>query len=94
MKASNAGSATALVSAIQISCTARLAFGYWLFGSLASLRDLHILRMSAQSSTWRRCSPSRRLSQMKPRIGAEVDRPPDGLEAPRQFECNNPYADA
>src|SRR5467141_4647155 len=36
MKASNASSATALVSAIQISCNARLAFGCWLFGSLAS----------------------------------------------------------
>src|SRR6267378_289644 len=36
MKASNASSAAALVSAIQISCNARLAFGCWLFGSLAS----------------------------------------------------------
>ncbi len=36
MKASNAVSASALVSAIQISCNARLAFGCWLFGSLAS----------------------------------------------------------
>src|SRR5947208_10929869 len=36
MKASNASSAATLVSAIQISCKARLAFGCWLFGSLAS----------------------------------------------------------
>src|SRR5215472_638366 len=36
MKASNASSAAALVSAIQISCSARLAFGCWLFGNLAS----------------------------------------------------------
>src|SRR5262252_8165508 len=36
MKASNAASASAFVSAIQISCRARLAFGCWLFGSLAS----------------------------------------------------------
>src|ERR1700741_120219 len=36
MKASNASSAAALVSAIQISCNARLAFGCWLFGNLAS----------------------------------------------------------
>src|SRR2546421_12196076 len=36
MKASNASSAVALISAIQISCNARLAFGCWLFGSLAS----------------------------------------------------------
>src|SRR5712675_2374952 len=35
MKASNASSAVALVSAIQISCNARLAFGCWLFGNLA-----------------------------------------------------------
>src|ERR1700682_3035676 len=35
MKASNASSAAALVSAIQISCSARLAFGCWLFGNLA-----------------------------------------------------------
>src|SRR6195256_1968146 len=33
MKASNASSAAALVSAIQISCNARLAFGCWLFGN-------------------------------------------------------------
>src|SRR3954449_9631447 len=36
MKASNASPAVTLVSAIQISCNARLAFGCWLFGSLAS----------------------------------------------------------
>ncbi len=36
MKASNANSAAALVSTIQISCNARLAFGCWLFGNLAS----------------------------------------------------------
>ena len=36
MKASNASSAAAFVSAIQISCKARLAFGCWLFGSLSS----------------------------------------------------------
>src|SRR5260370_285546 len=35
MKASYASSAAALVSAIQISCNARLAFGCWLFGNLA-----------------------------------------------------------
>src|SRR5262245_9660675 len=34
MKASNAASASAFVSAIQISCKARLAFGCWLTGSL------------------------------------------------------------
>ena len=36
MKASNASSASFLVSAIQISCSARFAFDCWLFGSLLS----------------------------------------------------------
>src|ERR1700738_4800030 len=36
MKASNASSASLLVSAIQISCSARFAFDCWLFGSLLS----------------------------------------------------------
>src|SRR5262244_4269801 len=36
MKASNAARPSAFVSAIQISCNSRLAFGCWLFGSLAS----------------------------------------------------------
>src|SRR2546423_9493607 len=36
MQASNAASASDFVSAIQISCSARLAFDCWLFGSLAS----------------------------------------------------------
>src|SRR6478672_11146931 len=40
-KASNASSASFLVSAIQISCSARLAFDCWLFGSL--LRTLAVL---------------------------------------------------
>src|SRR5215510_13048882 len=40
-KASKAASASVLVSAIQISCSARLAFGCWLFGSL--LRTLAVL---------------------------------------------------
>src|ERR1022692_719945 len=36
MKASNANSAATFVSAIHISCNARLALGCWLFGNLAS----------------------------------------------------------
>src|SRR6201997_1961917 len=48
MKASNAASASLLVSAIQISCNARLAFGCWPFGSL--LRTLAVL------CTQQRCS--------------------------------------
>src|SRR3954463_10695704 len=48
MKASNAASASLFVSAIQISCNDRLAFGCWLFGSL--LRTLAVL------CTQQRCS--------------------------------------
>src|SRR6266851_2179366 len=48
MKASNAASASLLVSAIQISCSDRLAFGCWLFGNL--LRTLAVL------CTQQRCS--------------------------------------
>ena len=48
MKASNAASASLLVSAIQISCSDRLAFGCWLFGSL--------LRTFAVLCTQQRCS--------------------------------------
>src|SRR4051795_11780506 len=48
MKASNAAAASLLVSAIQISCKDRLAFGCWLFGSL--LRTLAVL------CTQQRCS--------------------------------------
>src|SRR5580700_7632925 len=48
MKASNVASASLLVSAIQISCGDRLAFGCWLFGSL--LRTLAVL------CTQQRCS--------------------------------------
>src|SRR5712671_3355311 len=48
MKASNAASASVLVSAIQISCNDRLALGCWLFGNL--LRTLAVL------CTQQRCS--------------------------------------
>src|SRR5215211_1130849 len=48
MKASNAALASWLVSAIQISCNDRVAFGCWLFGSL--LRTLAVL------CTQQRCS--------------------------------------
>jgi hypothetical protein len=36
-KTSNAASASFLVSAIQVSCSARLAFDCWLFGNLLSI---------------------------------------------------------
>ena len=48
MKASKAATASFLVSAIQISCSARLAFACWLFGSL--FRTLAVL------CTQQRCS--------------------------------------
>ena len=64
MKASNASSASAFVSAIQISCSARLAFGCWLFGSL-SRRS----RSCAPSSAARAFSarPRRRPSRTRAR---------------------------
>src|SRR4051812_20480260 len=49
------GLATLLVSAIQISCNDRLAFGCWLFGSL--LRTLAVLCTQQRCS---RCSRHRR----------------------------------
>src|SRR6476660_7015655 len=49
MKASNAVSASALVSAIQISCNDRFAFGCWLFGSL--FRTLAVLCTQQRCST-------------------------------------------
>src|SRR5471030_1052194 len=75
MKASNASSAATLVSAIQISCNARLAFGCWLFGSLAST-----LRSCAPSSAARAFSahltgglpePERAIGDGKPRRHVE-----------------------
>src|SRR5882762_10051054 len=56
MKASKAALASLLVSAIQISCNDRLAFGCWLFGSL--------LRMLAVLCTQHRCS--RVVGQISP----------------------------
>src|SRR5882672_8800123 len=50
MKASNAASASLLVSAIQISCSDRLAFGCWLFGSL--LRTLAVLCTQQRCELW------------------------------------------
>src|SRR5216110_891409 len=66
MKASNASSASLLVSAIQISCSDRLAFGCWLFGSL--------LRMLAVLCTQQRCSRvvgqlAERLPEAKRTVG-------------------------
>src|ERR1700739_3018024 len=72
MKASNASSAAALVSAIQISCNARLAFGCWLFGNLAST--------FAVLCTQQRCS--RVLGQTSP-AAFQNPSPPMGEAEPR-----------
>src|SRR5436309_11426655 len=80
MKASNASSATALVSAIQISCKARLAFGCWLFGNLAS--TLAVL------CTQQRCS--RVFGQISPAAFQNPSAPSamvscGGTSSPRRF---------
>src|SRR4051794_2368757 len=86
MKASNAASASLLVSAIQISCNARLAFGCWLFGSL--LRTLAVL------CTQQRCSRvvgpqlAERLPEAKRAVGDGEfgrDRQTSVLQIEQQF---------
>src|SRR4051812_16949257 len=84
MKASNASSATALVSAIQISCKARLAFGCWLFGSLAS--TLAVL------CTQQRCS--RVFGQTSPAAFQNPSAPSamtsrGGTSSPRRFRSSS-----
>src|SRR6476620_8087953 len=64
MKASNASSAAALVSAIQISCNARLAFGCWLFGNLAITFAVLCTQHAAQTFSAR---PHRRPSRTRVR---------------------------
>src|SRR5213079_2582569 len=72
MKASNAASASLLVSAIQISCNARLAFGCWPFGSL--LRTLAVL------CTQQRCSRAvGKAEQLLPALRRRADDDQDAL---------------
>src|SRR5262252_1895767 len=85
MKASKAASASFLVSAVQMSCSARLAFGCWLVGSL--LRTLAVL-----------CTPQRaarlgpylfdRLPESERAIGDRelgANRQPTPLQIEEQF---------
>src|SRR5262245_20365625 len=72
MKASKAASASFLVSAIQISCSARLALGCWLFGSL--LRTLAVLCTQ---------QPDQRLLEVAARDALEVEDRDQHLQARR-----------
>src|SRR5438067_5710038 len=86
MKASNAASATLLVSAIQISCNDRLAFGCWLFGSL--LRTLGGLVHPAALLACGRPQLAERLPKAKRAIGDGEfgrDRQTSVLKIERQF---------
>src|ERR1700687_1203615 len=70
MKASNAASASLLVSAIQMSCNDRLAFGWWLFGSL--LRTLAVSGGLSPPGALLACGrpqPAERLPEAKRAVG-------------------------
>src|SRR6185503_13335272 len=84
MKASNANLAATLVSAIQISCNARLAFGCWLFGNLAST--------FAVLCTQQRCS--RVFGQTSPAAFQNPSAPSamasrGGTSSPRRFRSSS-----
>src|SRR5229473_3706032 len=84
MKASNASSAATFVSAIQISCNARLAFGCWLFGNLAST--------FAVLCTQQRCS--RVFGQTSPAAFQNPSAPSamasrGGTSSPRRFSSSS-----
>jgi hypothetical protein len=85
MKASNAASASLLVSAIQISCNDRLAFGCWLFGSLLrTLTESQPLQRHLQgrhSASAR--APARPHSRQQPVAAAGADARP--RNSPRSF---------
>src|ERR1700682_2530882 len=84
MRASNANSAATFVSAIHISCNARLAFGCWLFGNLAST--------FAVLCTQQRCS--RVLGQTSPAAFQNPSAPSamtsrGGASSPRRFRSSS-----
>src|ERR1700732_4833450 len=84
MKASNASSAAALGLAIQISCNARLGFGCWLFGNLAST--------FAVLCTQQRCS--RVFGQTSPAAFQNPSAPSamtsrGGASSPRRFRSSS-----
>src|ERR1700689_822088 len=88
MKASNASSAAALVSAIQISCNERLALGCWLFGNLA--RTFAVLCTQQRCSrAFGQTSPAVCLSEIKSgHIRDAIRRGPGGKEyAPPSLWC-------
>ena len=68
--ASNAVSASFLVSAVQISCSARLAFDCWLFGSFVrNDSEKFFVRVDATAALIRDCVPSRSLQRSCDRLG-------------------------
>src|SRR3954452_176680 len=84
MTVSKASSAASFVSAIQISCNARLAFGCWLFGNLAS--TLAVL------CTQQRCS--RVFGQTSPAAFQNPSAPSamvscGGTSSPRRFRSSS-----
>src|SRR3954451_21501120 len=86
MKASNAASASLFVSAIQISCNDRLAFGCWLFGSL--LRTLAVLCTQQRLLACGRPQLAERLPKAKRAIGDGEfgrDRQTSVLQIEQQF---------
>src|SRR3981189_1845103 len=83
MKQSNARSAVALDSAIQISCSARLAFGCWLFGSLASTLAV----LCTQQRLLARCRPDLTGGLPEPERAVGNDEPRRHVEsAPLQIK--------
>src|SRR5712672_604748 len=84
MKASNASSAAALVSAIQISCNARLAFGCWLFGNLASTLAV-LCTQQRCSRVFGQTSPAAFQNPSAP--SAMVSR--GGTSSPRRFRSSS-----
>ena len=83
-KASKAASASFLVSAIQISCSARLAFGCWRFGSL--LRTLAVLCTQQRwPRVWGHTSSSACQNPSAPSATASSG----PIESPRRFRSRS-----
>src|SRR3954453_1752047 len=74
MKASNAASASLFVSAIQISCNDRLAFGCWLFGSLLRTLADGAAPLRLWSVAFGRCADGRLIGRGgNPRRKVDID---------------------
>src|SRR6201987_5180913 len=83
-KTSNAASASFLVSAIQISCSSRLAFEYWLFGSLFST-----LAVLCTQQRWPRgCGHTSSIACEKPRAPSATASS-GATASPRRFRSSS-----